>query len=192
VLMSSKFTIHLIHEKLSACTNCKHGVIEDAKVTCASSGKPIDFIGGSCPLNLWSGGANRKVAASRVAPDYAPLDPGPGKLLKKVIEKITGESLGCTECNEFARQMNEWGWIGCWKNRQTIAQRMCDEAKKRAENLAEQARQMGDEADALRQRADRARQAADAIDPANAMSLFVAAWKEMNNRSDDDGQTPAN
>ncbi len=54
----------------------------------------------------------------------------PGTLLASVIYEVTKTSaVNCAACSERARQMNEWGWIGCWQNRDIIIQWMVEEAR---------------------------------------------------------------
>jgi hypothetical protein len=56
---------------------------------------------------------------------------GPGLVLSAIIYQITGqESKNCTSCSEHARQMNEWGWLGCWHHRHEIVQWLIEEASK--------------------------------------------------------------
>jgi hypothetical protein len=55
----------------------------------------------------------------------------PGTLLAMIIHEITNKSVvGCSACSERARQMNKWGWLGCWQNRDTIIQWLMEEAHK--------------------------------------------------------------
>ncbi len=55
----------------------------------------------------------------------------PGSLLSYVIYSITGkQSAGCQMCSARAKQMNKWGWIGCFKNRDTILGWLCEEVEK--------------------------------------------------------------
>jgi hypothetical protein len=55
----------------------------------------------------------------------------PGTLLGKIIHQITGQvTSACGTCSQHARQMNTWGWLGCWKNRNTILEWMCVEVEK--------------------------------------------------------------
>lgn len=56
---------------------------------------------------------------------------GPGALLSILIQQITGKSSpGCALCSARAKQMNGWGWIGCWRERATITQWLVEEAAK--------------------------------------------------------------
>jgi predicted Fe-S protein YdhL (DUF1289 family) len=48
-----------------------------------------------------------------------------------MIWKMTGVMSSCSGCNARARQMNEWGWLGCLRNRQTIYDWMTQEARAR-------------------------------------------------------------
>lgn len=44
----------------------------------------------------------------------------PGNVLAWMI-RYSGFSLEqCSGCNRRRRQMNDWGWFGCWSNRETI------------------------------------------------------------------------
>lgn len=55
----------------------------------------------------------------------------PGALLSILIRQLTGQtSAGCAPCSARAKQMDAWGWIGCWQNRTTIAQWLIEEAGK--------------------------------------------------------------
>ena len=58
-------------------------------------------------------------------------DFGPGALLSILIQQLTGKSSkDCAACSARAKQMNAWGWIGCWRSRATIAQWLIEEAGK--------------------------------------------------------------
>jgi hypothetical protein len=55
----------------------------------------------------------------------------PGSLLSVLIQQITGKkSADCSECSERAKQMNAWGWLGCWQKRSVITQWLIQEAEK--------------------------------------------------------------
>jgi hypothetical protein len=60
-----------------------------------------------------------------------PAPAGPGTLLSILIQQLTGkQSADCSACSARANQMNAWGWIGCWRERATIAQWLMEEAGK--------------------------------------------------------------
>lgn len=80
------------------------------------------------------------------------LEFGPGKVFKQVIQLITGETPNSKcKCLARARQMNKWGWVGCWANRETITDWLCEEAERRGHR----------------------------IDRNRAMSLLIAALREI-------------
>jgi hypothetical protein len=55
----------------------------------------------------------------------------PGTLLTNVIHQVTGKhAANCSACSDRARQMNQWGWTGCWINRDTIIQWLTEEVRK--------------------------------------------------------------
>lgn len=60
---------------------------------------------------------------------------GPGLVLAVVIKQVTGEP-ACAACLSRASQMNEWGWIKCWKKRKTIEGWLIEEAAKRGIKVA--------------------------------------------------------
>lgn len=61
----------------------------------------------------------------------------PGRLLKRVIEWLTGEPPRATcSCKDRAKQMDRWGWRGCWRERRVIAGWLVGEAKKRGHAVA--------------------------------------------------------
>lgn len=69
-----------------------------------------------------------------------PSKPGslarPGDLLAWMIHRVTGVTPGpACSCRTRQRQMNEWGWIGCLRNRATILAWIGDEAGKRGHQL---------------------------------------------------------
>lgn len=88
----------------------------------------------------------------------------PGSLLTTAIKLITGADPGpqCS-CKHRARRMNEWGWWGCWRNRDTIAGWLVEEAQKRNHE----------------------------IDKHKALSLFKAAWTEIRQRRKDEATRPS-
>ena len=56
---------------------------------------------------------------------------GPGALLSILIQQLTGKtSAACALCSARAKQMNAWGWLGCWRSREMIAQWLVEEAGK--------------------------------------------------------------
>lgn len=61
-----------------------------------------------------------------------PRKSGPGDKLHWLIRQITGydPSSGCL-CVPRMQQMNQWGWLGCWRNRTTIYGWLKEEAAKR-------------------------------------------------------------
>lgn len=82
----------------------------------------------------------------------APSIKNPGDLFALIIFKITGQhTANCGVCGRRKKQMNEWGWLGCWRNRKTIIAWLCEEAAKRGHK----------------------------IDKASMTVLFKAAWKEL-------------
>jgi hypothetical protein len=55
----------------------------------------------------------------------------PGTLLASLIHQLTGKvPSNCVTCSERAKQMNEWGWLGCWRNRDVILCWLAEEAEK--------------------------------------------------------------
>ena len=68
--------------------------------------------------------------------------------------------------------MNEPGWLGCLRERRAIAERLCDEARKRADRLEAEVQRAVD-------RAKAAREAADKINPDHALTLVAAAMTEL-------------
>lgn len=82
----------------------------------------------------------------------------PGNLFSIVIFKITGQRAGgCkSDCPARMRQMNEWGWWKCWKNRNTIIGWLVKEARARGHE----------------------------IDRATVLALFKAAFKELSSRKE--------
>jgi hypothetical protein len=61
----------------------------------------------------------------------------PGTLLEIIVYEVTRKaSIDCSACSERARQMNEWGWSGCWQNRETITQWLVEEAQRRGHAIS--------------------------------------------------------
>lgn len=77
----------------------------------------------------WQPGPGREPSSVQQPP---PGKYRPGDLLKRVIKGITGKdsSAGCG-CDDFARTMNAWGWIGCFRNRKKIAHHIAVKASQR-------------------------------------------------------------
>ena len=97
-------------------------------------------------------------------PPPAPRPLSPGSLLTTAIRLITGEEPGpACKCKARAQKMNEWGWLGCARNRATIAEWLVDEARKRNHE----------------------------IDERKALSLFKAAWKEIRQGRKDEATRPS-
>lgn len=60
----------------------------------------------------------------------------PGDALAWIIKKITGtEPAPTCACNARRRQMNAWGWKGCFSNRAQIIEWISDEARKRGHSI---------------------------------------------------------
>src|SRR6266436_1727659 len=56
----------------------------------------------------------------------------PGDVLSAVIFQTTGRyAQTCGKCVERMRQMNTWGWWGCWRHRQEIVSWLAEEARAR-------------------------------------------------------------
>jgi len=84
---------------------------------------------------VWAQYVERHATGSTI-----PSKPGslarPGDLLAWMIHRVTGVNPGpyCS-CRQRQQQMNEWGWIGCLRNRATILAWIGDEAGKRGHVL---------------------------------------------------------
>ena len=61
----------------------------------------------------------------------------PGRLLALVIKRITGQGPCPAKCAARIRQMDEWGWWRCWRNRKTIAGWLVEEALRRGHQVSE-------------------------------------------------------
>lgn len=63
---------------------------------------------------------------------------GPGKVFMDLIHLITGVTPGpkC-KCLTRARQMNEWGWMGCLAHQQEIVGWLVIEARNRGHSIGE-------------------------------------------------------
>ena len=88
--------------------------------------------------NLVSHEIEIRTPISAAAPTHAenPCTTGPGALLKRAIQTMTGDTPGpgCA-CNRRCKKMNDWGWWGCWRNRDTIAGWLVEEAAKRGHTV---------------------------------------------------------
>ena len=83
---------------------------------------------------------------------------GPGRVLSSAIKAVTGESvLSCGTCGTRVQQMNEWGWLGCLKERQTIITWLQEAASLRGHQ----------------------------VDDTKAWQLLRAAWREARNKNKD-------
>lgn len=62
---------------------------------------------------------------------YRPkIKPKPGEVLTILIRELIGEvALPKCKCAERARQMNEWGWSGCWQHRRKIMNWLLESAE---------------------------------------------------------------
>jgi hypothetical protein len=54
----------------------------------------------------------------------------PGDALAVVVHQITG-ALPCGGCNSMRKQMNDWGWMGCWQRRDEICAWLQQQARQR-------------------------------------------------------------
>lgn len=59
----------------------------------------------------------------------------PGDLLAWMIRIVTGQSPCPMRCADRRRQMNAWGWIGCWRHRDEILTWLADEARRRGHDI---------------------------------------------------------
>jgi hypothetical protein len=60
----------------------------------------------------------------------------PGDLFSIVIFKITGKRAGnCGPCAQHVKDMNKWGWLGCWTHRTEIATWLAEEARRRGHQI---------------------------------------------------------
>ena len=60
----------------------------------------------------------------------------PGDIFASIIFKITGQNAGgCGPCRDRIKQMNDWGWIECWRNRNTIVAWLVEEAARRKHKI---------------------------------------------------------
>ena len=62
--------------------------------------------------------------------------PKPGDVFSTIIFQLTGQrTANCGVCGERKRQMNEWRWWGCCKNRKVIVGWLVEEARKRGHEI---------------------------------------------------------
>ncbi|MCC6683119.1 MAG: hypothetical protein IT445_19660 [Phycisphaeraceae bacterium] len=61
--------------------------------------------------------------------------PQPGDLLAWMIRRVTGQPPCPMRCADRRRQMNEWGWLGCWRHRDEILTWLADEARRRGHDI---------------------------------------------------------
>lgn len=92
-------------------------------------------------------------------------------LLKPAIRKLIGD-VPCGMCHEHCKTMDERGWAWCIRNLPTIARWLKASADRRAEQLEQAAEQ-------AKAKAATARRSADAINPDKALSVLMAAWREL-------------
>jgi hypothetical protein len=93
----------------------------------------------SCPIRKWAAFEEPGCPKTEPPPMGSPFAPAgppkftttPGGFLKWCIWKITGQIPGNCQCNQRAKQMNAWGWSGCWKNRSTVLAWLAHEAAAR-------------------------------------------------------------
>lgn len=98
-----------------------------------------------CPIGVWHSFED----AGCPQPEITPAEPEqqyhhgspelakePGSLLKWMIWKLTGV-LPCPKCDRRAQEMNEWGWLGCWRNRRKIYEWLTHEANSRGHQIDE-------------------------------------------------------
>lgn len=101
-----------------------------------------DLVAQRLAEQVWTTYAERHSIAQSA--EQQPAKPGslaqPGDLLAWIIGRITGIAPGpnCS-CKARQRQMNEWGWLGCFKNRATIIAWIGDEAGKRGHAIGRSA-----------------------------------------------------
>lgn len=95
-----------------------------------------------CPINVWPKyeGCQSETAIIEAIADPTIESPDasfssqPGSLLKWAIWKATGIK-ACSTCSERSRQMDQWGWLGCWKERKTITDWLIHECKSRGHEV---------------------------------------------------------
>lgn len=90
-----------------------------------------------------SGEAKRAIAG--VVAEYLSVQEAPsvsfkpGDIFGRVILMITGQhTTACGECGTRKRQMNEWGWLGCWQKRKLIIRWLIEEARKRGHEIGDE------------------------------------------------------
>jgi len=105
--------------------------------------------GGCCALGLFGGRPSYGVCASAcIEPPSAwrmtwqpmvdpvppaaparPLLPMPGDVLHTLIKQLGFHQTAGCGCASMQRQMNEWGWVGCWQHREEIVAWLTEKAK---------------------------------------------------------------
>lgn len=72
-------------------------------------------------LREWLQPAGAGDAEAKELPDPA-LVGGPGDIVKIILDKLGIKPTRNCGCEAMRRQMNEWGYTGCWKHRDIIAE----------------------------------------------------------------------
>lgn len=111
-----------IRQGLCRAAKCTHNVnYADPCIAC-----PAGHFG---PLTKCSPEEARAGAAS-ASPARTRIRRGPGDHVEALIERVTGVKAKATcGCESMIKQMNAWGWIGCWKNRQQILKHLVGKAR---------------------------------------------------------------
>jgi hypothetical protein len=94
---------------------------------------PSGLVDWECPLGVpWPENyeTNNDTTVHYGDKDFATITSGPGSKLAEMIRAVTGEK-PCAACLERAKQMNEWGWMGCIRNAKTIYGWLKEEQEKR-------------------------------------------------------------
>lgn len=123
-----------------ACHTCKNQC-DEYKSGSINHRDPL----ASCPLRVWPAveAVEAPVAPSgEVPPAGMEIEPmlghQPGAVLKWAIWKLTGVR-ACGQCSDRSRQMDRWGWVGCWRNRKKIIGWLIHEARARDQELTQKA-----------------------------------------------------
>lgn len=65
--------------------------------------------------------------------------PKPGDILAVIFSWALKTK--CQKCKTRQKQMNQWGWLGCWRNSGTILAWICQSAWERTSSMASRLRE---------------------------------------------------
>lgn len=122
----------------SACPRCDDFIGPALEIVLCGR-RRISLVNGTCPQRYWDARDLTAMPSITAERPVASRLPGPGDLVKGVLERMGVTARPGCGCGRMRRQMNRWGWIACATTRRSqIVEWFSAKAKEQGLNVADE------------------------------------------------------